>query len=133
MRLRKIILENFRGYRRKTEINISDFTSIVGRNDVGKSTVLEALEIFFNCDLIKIDQQDTHVAERQSPAKVTCVFEDFPTNIVIDANSETTLADEYLLNAGGFLEITKKWDCNQSKPKCTVFAQSPSDKDLRWG
>lgn len=48
MRLRKLVLENFRGYRRKTEIDISDFTSVVGRNDVGKSTILEALEIFFN-------------------------------------------------------------------------------------
>lgn len=124
MRLRKIILENFRGYRRKTEINIAEFTSIVGRNDVGKSTILEAMEIFFNCELIKIDQQDTHVAERQSLAKITCVFDGFPASIIIDAKSETSLADEYLLNEEGFLEITKKWDCNLKTPKCTIFAQA---------
>ncbi|TNC12452.1 ATP-binding protein [Methylobacterium terricola] len=124
MRLRKIILENFRGYRLRTEINIADFTSMVGRNDVGKSTILEALEIFFNCDVVKIDQQDAHVADRQSPTKISCVFDDFPSSIVIDAKSETSLAEEYLLNSDGFLEISKKWDCANARPKCTIFAQA---------
>lgn len=74
--------------------------------------------------MIKIDQQDTHVAERQSPTIITCVFENFPSSIVIDTRSETTLADEHLLNADGFLEITKKWDCSLKTPKCTIFAQA---------
>nr|AFK89743.1 Exonuclease SbcC [Escherichia coli] len=47
MRLRKIKLTNFRGYRNTTEINIDEgMTGIVGRNDFGKSTILEALAIF---------------------------------------------------------------------------------------
>ncbi|BDS22935.1 hypothetical protein KAM546c_41960 [Enterobacter roggenkampii] len=48
MRLRKLKLKNFRGYRNSTEIIIDEsMTGIVGRNDFGKSTILEALAIFF--------------------------------------------------------------------------------------
>ncbi|EFE7731182.1 ATP-binding protein [Escherichia coli] len=47
MRLRKLKLKNFRGYRNSTEIIIDEsMTGIVGRNDFGKSTLLEALAIF---------------------------------------------------------------------------------------
>ncbi|MDV1417714.1 AAA family ATPase, partial [Citrobacter freundii] len=39
MRLRKLKLKNFRGYRNSTEIIIDEsMTGIVGRNDFGKST-----------------------------------------------------------------------------------------------
>ena len=47
MRLRSIKLTNFRGYRETTVIPMeSTMTGIVGRNDFGKSTILEALAIF---------------------------------------------------------------------------------------
>lgn len=32
----------------ETKIPMSDFVAIVGKNDIGKSTILEALNIFFN-------------------------------------------------------------------------------------
>lgn len=47
MRLRELKLKNFRGYKNSTEIIIDEsMTGIVGRNDFGKSTLLEALAIF---------------------------------------------------------------------------------------
>jgi putative ATP-dependent endonuclease of OLD family len=48
MKLTKLIIENFRCYKGKIEININNLNVIVGRNDIGKSTILEALDIFFN-------------------------------------------------------------------------------------
>lgn len=48
MRIKSIILNNFRGYDMETKIPMSDFVAIVGKNDIGKSTILEALNIFFN-------------------------------------------------------------------------------------
>jgi hypothetical protein len=124
MRLCKVVIENFRGYKHRTEINISDFTSVVGRNDVGKSTILEALEVFFNCELVKIDQHDTNVSRREHPARIACVFDGYPSEITIDVRSTTSLQDEFLLNEDGLLEIVKSWDCNLSKPKCSVFARA---------
>lgn len=48
MRLKSVKLTHFRGYRATTVIPIDEaMTGIVGRNDYGKSTILEALAIFF--------------------------------------------------------------------------------------
>lgn len=45
MRLKSFSLKNFRGYRNEVRINMSDLTVFVGRNDIGKSTILEALDM----------------------------------------------------------------------------------------
>ena len=53
MTLNKLILKNFRGFRDSTEIEFSDLDVIIGRNDVGKSSILEALDIFFQWETRK--------------------------------------------------------------------------------
>ena len=40
MKLDSIKLKNFRGYRNETEITFNDLTAFVGKNDIGKSTIL---------------------------------------------------------------------------------------------
>ena len=47
MKLKAVVLKNFRCYHKETHIPIGDFTALIGKNDIGKSTILEALEIFF--------------------------------------------------------------------------------------
>jgi len=46
MKLESVKLKNFRGYGDEILIPINKLTAFIGRNDAGKSTVLEALEIF---------------------------------------------------------------------------------------
>lgn len=46
MKLHSLKLKNFRGYREETNIVFDDLTVFIGKNDVGKSTILEALDIF---------------------------------------------------------------------------------------
>lgn len=58
MKLRQVILRNFRGYRDEIRIGLDDLTAFIGKNDVGKSTILEALEIFFNNDTVKVEAAD---------------------------------------------------------------------------
>jgi predicted ATP-dependent endonuclease of OLD family len=66
MKIKKLVLENFRAYS-GAEIDFDpNFNVIIGRNDVGKSTILEALEIFFNNETVKIDINDEHVHSEQS-------------------------------------------------------------------
>ena len=48
MKIESIKVKNFRSYREETKICFEDLTVLVGRNDIGKSTILEALDIFFN-------------------------------------------------------------------------------------
>lgn len=54
MRLKSVKLTHFRGYRVTAVIPIDEaMTGIVGRNDYGKSIILEALAIFFESGEIK--------------------------------------------------------------------------------
>lgn|GEM_PF-48036 len=106
MKLETIILEGFRGYRERTEIHLSSLTALIGENDVGKSTVLEALDAFFNDT---VDAQDVCTRVDRGRFKIGCIFSDIPEQINLDAQSQTTLQNEYLLNDQGKLEIYKVW------------------------
>ncbi len=125
MKLRAIILENFRSYRDRTFIPIDDFTAIIGKNDKGKSTALEALEVFFNNKTVKIGRDDGCVYENGDPknVRIGCIFDDISEPIVLDSDCETTLEAEELLNADGLLEIHKVYDCTASKINAKVYCQ----------
>lgn len=120
MKLASVILENFRGYQVRTRIEIDDLTAFIGRNDAGKSTILEALEIFFNDS--KPERGDFCVHSKDKAMRIGCTFTSLPTEIVLDTAACTSLADEYLLNENGELEIVKEWDFSTKNPKEAVFA-----------
>ena len=128
MRLVSVTLRNFRCFLDERSIQTSDLTTIIGRNDTGKSSILEALEVFFNNASVKIDNGDCHVAATDRTVEITCEFADLPTNLVLDAQAQTSLADEYLLAANGNLRIKKVFRCSGAKPKEEVFvcAQHPT-------
>lgn len=46
MKLTKLKIKNFRGYKEEIAIDFDNLTAFVGKNDIGKSTILEALDIF---------------------------------------------------------------------------------------
>ena len=52
MKLKTIYLKNFRCYKDEVSIEFDDLTTFVGKNDIGKSTILEGLEIFFKVSSI---------------------------------------------------------------------------------
>ena len=123
MKLAKLTVENFRCYRNPFSINIDDFTAIIGRNDVGKSALLEALSIFFEQN--KMDQFDASVDGNPSQVRITCVFSDLPTELVVDADNPTTLTSEHLLNQNGYLEISKVYNAALAAPKISeIYARS---------
>jgi putative ATP-dependent endonuclease of the OLD family len=88
---------------------------------VGKSTILEALSIFFESGEVKIETADLCV-HGAAAVRIGAVFGDLPGEVVLDATATTTLANEYLLNADGDLEIHKVFDCSKKTPKEQVFA-----------
>jgi energy-coupling factor transporter ATP-binding protein EcfA2 len=124
VRLLSLTIENFRAYKDRAIVNIGDFTALMGRNDVGKSTILEALEVFFNNQLAKIDQSDSCVHNESKIVEIGCVFDLYPESLTLDAASETTLEAEHLLNAHGHLEIVKRFNCTGKTPKEEVFARA---------
>ena len=115
MKLRRITLENFRGFCDRTSIDVErDITAFVGGNDSGKSSVMEALDVFFNGG---IESGDASVFSSSKQVSISCEFSDLPDKVVIDTARETTLAGEFLLNGENFLEIKKVFDCSSAKPK----------------
>ena len=131
MKLEKLILSNFRSYKDEIEINFNDLNVFVGKNDIGKSTILEALDIFLNDakGIIKIDRDDINkqaLAEGNKEIKIGAIFGDLPEGITIDTTNPTTLSDEYLLNRDGKLEIIKRYP-NAGKEKVFVKAYHPTN------
>src|SRR5688572_22874549 len=98
MKLKAVVLENFRSFKERTRIEIGDLTAIIGKNDQGKSSVLEALEIFFNNKQVSLSKGDVCVFSESESVRIGCVFSDYPDTLTIDTRSSTTFADEYLLN-----------------------------------
>lgn len=74
MRLVSVSLKNFRSYKEPIEIEVQELTCLIGKNDVGKSTILEALDVFFNDE---IDKQDLSVNSNEQTIEITCKFNNF--------------------------------------------------------
>lgn len=129
MKLKSVVLGNFRCYRDETRIQLDDLTALIGKNDVGKSTILEALEIFFNNTVVKVDAQDACIYSGSKEIVIGCEFDELPDTLVLDETAATTLKDEYLLNERGCLEIHKLFDCGTSKVRESVFALAHHPKD----
>lgn len=111
MKLKNLILENFRGYRQRTIIEFDNLTGLVGKNDAGKSTILEALDYFFNeggsSGVIKIDKGDISIGSQSDEILIGATFTNLPEKIILDTSVETSLKDEFLLDEDGNLKVYK--------------------------
>lgn len=127
MKLRKIKIENFRGYK-ENEIKLSDLNVIIGKNDVGKSTMLDALNVFFENE--KPLENDTNVYLDNKEIIITCCFK-VETNMPIfldsteSKNTQTLLENEYLLDNDGLLQIKKVFEKGKIK-KTFIIANYPN-------
>lgn len=126
MKIKAISLQNFRRYRERTIISVDQLTAFIGRNDAGKSTILESLDIFFEGGTIKPDGGDASKAGESANVRIGVVFTDLPPNLDLDAGAQTTLTAEHLLNADGDLEIFKIYNCSVSGkvPAPKIFARA---------
>ena len=132
MKIKTVRVENFRAYKSETTFELNDLNVIVGKNDIGKSTVLEALDIFFNENkgTIKIDKDDVNKKRKEegnTEIKISVVFEELPETLTIDATNPTTLESEYLLKSDNTLEIVKKYP-NAGKEKVFIKANHPTNE-----
>lgn len=114
MRLIGMKVENFRCYSSEIEIRFSDFTAIVGRNDVGKSAIMEALAIFFGHT--KPDKDDACKNGNPSEMRITCEFDELPEHVIVDTDYHTSLSAEHLLSRRGTLCIRKTYNGGAQSP-----------------
>lgn len=93
MRIKTAYIENFRGYKNRVDIDFEALTAFVGRNDAGKSTVLEALDIFFNegKNIIKIEKEDVCIYGDSDVFTIGVCFDNYPSKIIVDSTVETSV------------------------------------------
>lgn len=111
MIVKQLYLKNFRGYSEITIPFDDSFNLIIGKNDIGKSTLLEAMEIFFNSQIVNMQIDDININHSDDKVVIGIAFNVDPNmKIILDETHSTTLAEESLLNSDGLLEIRKVWD-----------------------
>lgn len=94
MKLATVRIQNFRAFSDQT-IHFNDYTCMVGPNGGGKSTVLQALNLFFQesshskTDLLKLDKEDFHHKAHGDPVIITVTFES------LSAEAKEDLKDYY--------------------------------------
>lgn len=128
MKLEKIKLKNFRCYNTETTFVVDDLTCIIGKNDIGKSTIIEALDAFFNDN---IDAGDLSSNGDSNVIEISCCFSELPEEVVLDATVATSLLEEGLLNEDGQLEIIRRYSVGATVSK-SIFINClyPSDPRL---
>lgn len=128
MKLVSLAVQNFRCFKEEVSTPIEDLTTFVGQNDIGKSSLLEALEIFFNNEVVKIDSSDPNIINHDKRVIITCEFTELPVSLTLDAGATTSLANEYLLSMSETLKIQKVYDCSKQKitPEIQILAYHPT-------
>ena len=134
MKIKTIFLKNFRRYNNEVFIPVTNLTVFVGKNDIGKTSVLEALDIFFNGSraLNKISIDDLNIEARKNGDKEITIgieFCDLPSELILDSTCRTTLKDEYLLNENNNLVVIKKFRGETVKESVYIRANHPVNAD----
>ncbi|MEP4529539.1 MAG: ATP-binding protein [Paracoccaceae bacterium] len=96
MKLITFEIVGFRGYREPRKVSLKNLTTFVGKNDAGKSSLMDAFDLFFD-DSKKLDKEDLCVDPALNTVVLTAEFSNFPTELVLDAAAATDLNSEHLL------------------------------------
>lgn len=119
MRLIGLTVENFRCYAAPVTVRFSDLTALVGRNDVGKSTLMDALAVFF--EVSTPDKDDACKTGEAKAMRISCEFDRLPASLIVDADAPTTLQAEKLLSERGTLIVRKTYNGALATPKATAI------------
>ncbi|WHN19109.1 ATP-binding protein [Campylobacter jejuni] len=133
MKIIQVKIKNFRSYTNEVVVDFEDFTVFVGKNDIGKSTILEALDVFFNGGVVKIDKNDINkecAKNGDNEIQISVVFNNYPKELVLDISNLTNLEEEYLLNQNNKLEIIKKYP-NAGSAKIFIKAYHPTNEECK--
>jgi len=99
MKIETITIQNFKTFGLKRIVfSFNDLTSLIGENSVGKSNVLEALDLFFNFTKTKISIKTFHHNDYKHPIIITIKFKDLNADelktfqIHLDSEQNLTIA-----------------------------------------
>lgn len=108
MKIKKITISNFRGIDKLDSLSISDINTFVGKNDSGKSSILHALNCFFNEK--SFDPKD--IFKGKPEAEKTFIEISFQPSVEID---------DLALDSKKLLTIKKEFEIVSEKVKSSSF------------
>jgi predicted ATP-dependent endonuclease of OLD family len=118
MKIETVRIQNFRSYKDET-ITFDDYTSFVGPNGVGKSTVFHALNLFFRqskdsqTDLLRLSASDFHHFNTKEEIKVTVTFSGLRDKAKQDL-SDYVRQDKLIISAlAKYDEVSEKAEVQQ--------------------
>lgn len=133
MKLEEVRIKNFRGIA-DARISFADITTLVGRNDAGKSSVLSALDAFFNKQ--KLNDDDINVQARNVgcdsvDVEIACIFSGPFAQITLDESERTSFTKECLIRHDGKLELCKTFQAGRTAKMvaiCNLAIDSACEK-----
>jgi putative ATP-dependent endonuclease of OLD family len=80
VKMRSVRIQNFRGFEDET-VTFQQHTCLVGSNGAGKSTVLAALNVFFqeassSTEVAALVKEDFHKGNTKEPVQITVTFDE---------------------------------------------------------
>ncbi|WP_104748300.1 ATP-dependent nuclease [Helicobacter cetorum] len=119
MKIISVALKNFRGFR-DVSISFDSLSAFVGKNNEGKSSILEALDIFFGEEVVKFSSKDINVLavqeDKEAQAEISVTFKEIPNEfkeVLITKNIKDSLD-------GDFLKISQKWKFNEETKRSST-------------
>ena len=118
MKLKSTVIKNYRGIKEETLVSFQDFNCIVGKNDVGKSTLLKAIDAFLNENNPNIE--DKNVYSDSNFIEINLIFDSASSPIILDDTIPVSLFDEELVDENGLISVKKVWDVSQKTDRKSV-------------
>jgi putative ATP-dependent endonuclease of OLD family len=116
MRVQSIRINNYGPFTTLQEVKLGQLATLVGQNDVGKSNILRALQLFF--DGRKIEEDDINIAAGQSECiTLEVALTSLPKKIELEEGIETTFQEELLVDSNELLRIRKTYQ----RPNLTKY------------
>ncbi len=132
MRITRIRIENFGPFERLEEIKVGNLATFIGKNDVGKSHILKALDIYFENS--KISESNVCLTTDENVDTIIEVaFDEIPENIQLEENISSCFQEEKLVDENGLLRIKKVYPrSNLGKPQ-TILVTHDFEEDIYSG
>jgi putative ATP-dependent endonuclease of OLD family len=109
MKIENISIQNFKTFGlEKIRFSFNDLTSLIGENSVGKSNILEALDLFFNFTKTKISTKSFHHNDYSQPIVITVKFKNLNADEL--ATFKTHLDEHNDLTITQYIEAISKED-----------------------
>lgn len=130
MIVHSIAAKNYGPFGILEEVHLGPLGTIIGQNDVGKSNILRALQVFF--DRRKIEESDVYKeADSADNVMIEVAFNALPERIELEDGVQTGFPDEMLVDPDGLLRIRKTYPRgNLTKVNITLMTQDFEDDDF---